>query len=312
MSVRMKRKDQRRKQTIAVKILIVLIIGFLSTGLIYKVGQNLYTVLSKNRIKTADIKYGSLEDLYQGQGLVLRSEKTIQAPANGRFENYAGEQEKVRRLDLLGYYITISGKTAIRTSASGIFTRRVDGLESALQNVNLQSVGPEVFKYQPLSADPGDEIKAGQPFCKIINNLIPSQLLLCIPLENEKISVEKDQIVQLKVDGEALGDFTVLDCKRDFNSLLILVEADQFREELLNKRCIEVEMAVDANSGYLVPEKSVINRGKEKGIYCIKSEEEIIFKPVKVLKIKNDIAVIEGLNPTDIIIVNPEAVGEPE
>jgi len=307
LSSRMARKDKRRNRKSIIKYALLTLIILMLIGLIYKVGQNLITLYNRNQRETAVLQYGCLEDSLEGEGLVLRNEKTIQATANGRFENLVAEKEKVRRQDLLGYSINAGNKIAIRAAMAGIFTRQVDGLEKVLQNVDVKAIGPEIFDYNIQTADPGVEIKKGQVVCKIVNNLIPSQLLLHFPQESRDIQVSKDQMVQLYVDSKLMGNFTVRDYKRDFEELVMIVEANEFREDLLNKRLVKVKMVLNSQSGYLVPEKCVLNRGKEKGIYCTKSEE-IIFKPVKVLKIKDDIAVVEGLNPTDIIIVNPSII----
>lgn len=308
MSSRLERKDklQKRKQIIKYTIIVLTTIAIIA--LVYKVGQNLFVLYNENQRETAVLQYGCLEDEFQGDGIVLRSEKTISAPANGRFENTVAENERVRRQDLLGYFISAGNKIPIRTSESGIYTSQVDGLEKALQDIKLQAVGPEIFKYRLQTADPGAEIKKGQNFCKIVNNLMPARLMLRFPLEKgDDLQVKKAQELQLYVDGKGLGTFTVQDYKRDFNSFLMLVKADEFRENLLNKRFVKVKIGLNSQRGYIVPEKSLINRGKEKGIYCTKSEV-VVFRPVKVLKIKNDKAVVEGLNPTDIIIVNPGVI----
>ncbi len=307
MSGRIARSVKKRKRESIIKYALFILITVMLLGLIYKVGQNLSSQYYKNQRETAVLSYGSLEDRLIGEGLVLRNETVWKAPFNGHLENVAAEREKVRCHDLLGYYINSGEKMAVRASASGIYTARVDGLEQVLHEINLQTIGTEVFKYKEQTAVPGAEIIKGQGVFKIINNLIPSRLLLHFSPTSRNIQLSKGQKVQLYVDSRPSGDFTILDYNWNSGELLILVEGNEFREDLLNKRLIKVEIILDSRSGYLVPEKSLINRGKEKGIYCTKNEE-IVFKPVKVLKLKDDKALIEGLKPTDIIIVNPGVV----
>lgn len=309
MSGRMARSDKQRKRQSIIKYALFILITAMLLGLIYKVGQNMISLYNKNQRETAVLSYGCLEDRLKGEGLVLRNEAVWQAPANGRLENLVAEREKVRRHDLLGYYINSGNKIAIKASGAGIFSARLDGLEAVLQEISLQTTGLEVFKYKTQTAVPGAEIIKGQGVCKIVNNLIPSQLLLHFSPASRNMQLSKGQKVQLYVDSRQLGNFTIRDYKWDSRDLFILVEGNEFREDLLNKRLVEAEIILDSRSGYLVPEKSVVNRGKEKGIYCTKSEE-IVFKPVKVLKQKDDKALIEGLNPTDIIIVNPGIIKE--
>jgi len=87
----------------------------------------------------------------------------------------------------------------------------------------------------------------------------------------------------------------------------VLVETDGFKEELLNKRKVDAELTLKSPSGYLVPKQSLINHGQEKGIYCLDGEE-ITFRPVQVQAIKDGTAVVEGLDPNDMVIIKPDKV----
>lgn len=307
MSDRMKRHAREMKKKRLLKYALLILIAFLGVGLIYKTGQNISVWYSRKQLETTVPTYGCLEDKLQGQGLVLRSEITVTAPAVGRFENVVAEKEKVARSTLVGYYLTSGHKTALQAPAAGIYTRRVDGLEAALSDIKLELVGPEVFKYKPLPPPATEEIKAGQGVYKIVNNLIPSLILAHFPLRDPDLTINEQQAVELVVQGKSLGLFKVMDSKQDFNELILLLESSEFLENLLDSRLLEVEMVFNSRDGYLVPQKSLVNRGQEKGIYCTKGER-IIFKTVKVLDQKDDIAVIKGIEANDLIIVNPAAV----
>ncbi|CFX57331.1 Uncharacterized [Syntrophomonas zehnderi OL-4] len=307
MSDRMKRHEREIVKKRLLKCALLILILFLGTGLIYKTGQNISVWYGRKQLDTTVPIYGCLEDKLKGQGLVLRSEITVKAPTVGRFENAVAERDKVARSTLVGYYLNSGRKTALYAPTAGIYTRRVDGLEAALSDIKLASVGPEVFKYQPLLPPNTDEIKAGQGVFKIVNNLIPSLILAHFPVSDPDLTINKQQKVKLLVKDKSLGFFQVADYKRDNDEIFLLLESDDFLEELLDSRLLEVEMVYNSSDGYLVPQKSLVKRGQEKGIYCTKGEN-IIFKTVKVLDQKDDIAVIEGIEANDIIVVNPAAV----
>jgi len=171
----------------------------------------------------------------------------------------------------------------------------------------LAAVGPETFSYRIQHHDPGSEFKTGQGVYKIVDNLAPTRLILQFPEQKETLELKKDQPASLTVDGTMLGESTVIDFKNDYNKLVVLVETDGFKEELLNKRQVEAELTLKSPSGYLVPEKSLVNHGQEKGIYCVDGEE-IIFRPVQVLAVKDGTAVVEGLDPNDMVIIKPDKV----
>ncbi len=307
MSSRLDREGREQKKKTLIKYSLLILITLIAIGLLYRVGQNLSTLHNKSRLETVVPAYGCLEDKLQGEGMVLRSETIIMAPAKGRFENVLADKERVPRGVLVGYYISSGKKISMRAPAAGIFTRQVDGLESALQDIKLASVGPEVFKYQALSNDVNQEFNSGQGVYKIVNNHVPSQLLVHFPLEGLKLQIAKQQVVKISVDGKPLGEFIVLAYKKDFKELIMILESNDFQESLLNHRLVKVELILNSGSGYLVPEKSLVKKGKEKGIYCTVGED-ILFKAVKVLDLKDDITVVEGLNPTDMVIINPEEI----
>lgn len=87
----------------------------------------------------------------------------------------------------------------------------------------------------------------------------------------------------------------------------MLLELPAFCPELMGQRYIKVKLVFDSQSGIVIPEKALVNKGSEKGIYCIK-EEQVYFKAVKVLKSRNHEAVIDGMEVNDILVSNPEYV----
>jgi putative membrane fusion protein len=279
----------------------------LAGSLVYLAGRNVMVAYNHHQRDTVFAQYGAIEEKLQGRGLVLQTETVFNAPATGFFENMVRDGSKVRINTLVGYYTSLEEKKSLRACASGLFTRQIDGLEGVLQNVTVASAGPEIFSYRTQHHDPGDEFKNGQGVYKIVNNLEPTRLILQFSQRKGDPDITKDQPASLSVDGKQLGECTILDFKNDFNKLVVMVETNGYKEELLNKRQVKAELTLKSPSGYLIPEKSVIYRGKEKGIYCMDGEE-IIFRPVQVLAVKDGTAVVEGLEPNDMVIIKPDKI----
>ena len=307
MSDRREREERVRARKKALKLAVVIAVIILAGSLVYLTGRNLITAYRYHQRDTVLAQYGAIEEKLQGQGLILRRESVFNAPATGFFENMVSDGGKVRINTLLGYYISGGEKKSLHASSSGLFTRQIDGLEGVLQNVNLSAVGPETFSYRIQHHDPGAEFKTGQGVYKIVDNLEPTRLILQFPEQKANPELKKDQPASLSVDGTMLGECTVIDFKNDFSKLVVMVETADFGEELLNKRQVNAELTLKSPSGYLIPEKSVINRGQEKGIYCVDGEE-IIFRAVQVLAVKDGTAVVEGLEPNDMVIIKPDKV----
>jgi len=305
LSNRLEREQRDRTKKSILKYALLIFALAATAGLIYLMGKNLLTAYNYQQREAVVAYYGTMEDILHGNGLVLRSETVVAAPVAGYFENMVKDGTKVRFNALLGYYLNRGDKTPMRASVPGLFTRRIDGLEGALQDIRLSTVGPEVFSYRIRYHDPGTEFNAGQGVYKIVNNLQPTRLILQFPQPEQHLKLEKNQIARLSVDRRPLGECTVIDFKKDFQKLVIMIETADFREELLNRRQVNVELTLNSQNGYLVPQKSLFNRGKEKGIYCIKGEETL-FRPVHVLAIKGGTALVEGLQANDMVILQPE------
>jgi putative membrane fusion protein len=301
-----RRKRDHTKKTILKYALMILAIVIIA-GIIYLVGKNLLTAYNYKHQETMVARYGNLEERLHGDGLVLRSETVISAPADGYFENMISDGTKVSLNTLLGYYLHNGDKTALRAPVTGLFTRQIDGLEEALQDIKLSTVGPEVFSYKTRHQDPEKEFNDGQGVCKVVNNLQNTRLILQFPLLEHNLHLEKNQTVRISVDGQPLGECTVIDFKKDFQKLVIMIETANFREELLNRRQVNVELTLNSQNGYIIPQKSLTNRGKEKGIYCIKGEEAL-FRPVHVLDLKGDTALVDGLQENDMVVLHPEKI----
>lgn len=307
MSHRLERKERARIQKLILKVAAIILISVFAVSLFYLAGRNLMIAYRYHHRDTVLAQYGAIETTLQGQGLVLRREIVYKAPAVGFFENMVSDGSKVKINALLGYYLSRGEKITLRALTSGLFTRQTDGLEGALQDITLSSAGPELFSYRPQHHDPEAEFKLGQGVYKIIDNLAPTRLLLQFSQPKTSFALKENQKASISVNGIQLGDCRVIDYKNDFNKLVVMVETAEFREDLLHERHVNAELTLKSESGYLLPEKSLFNRGPEKGIYCIDGEE-IIFKTVQVLTVEDGIAVVEGLLPNDMVITKPDKV----
>lgn len=302
MSKRMARNDRARTRKTVLRLVILILVMGLAGSLVYLGGRNLMVSYSHHQQDTVLVQYGAIEQKLQGEGLVLRRETVFRAPAAGFFENMVSDGSKVSINTFLGYYLNRDEKTALRAAISGLFTRQIDGLEEVLQDINLSAAGPEIFRYRTQHHDPEAEFKPGQGLYKIVDNLEPTRLLLQFPQPKDDPQLVQDQPASLRVNGRILGECSVIDFKKDFGKLVVMVETPDFREDLLNIRQVEAELILKSPSGYLVPEESLQIKGKEKGIYCMDGEE-ICFKPVQVLAVREGIAVVDGLQPNDMVIV---------
>jgi putative membrane fusion protein len=297
MSKRKARNERVRTIDSFLRMLVTVAAVALAVSLVYLAGRHLLAAYSKHQRDTVLAQYGVIEQKLSGEALVLRRDKVFGGRAGGFFDYLVNDGSKFGINTPLGYYLSLGEKSTLRAAASGLFTRRIDGLEEVLQNIQLSAVGPETFAYRIQQHDPATEFKPGQGVYKIVDNLAPTRFLLQFTQHQDNPALEPGQTVSLQVNERVLGKCRVIASKQDFEKLVVLVETPHFREELLHIRQAEAVLTVSSPQGYLVPEKSLLVKGKEKGIYCLNGEE-VICKPVRVLAVKDGIAVVEGLQPT--------------
>jgi len=284
----------------------VLLVGLAVIGLafIYQIGVYAMSYYDKISRDVRVVEYGRLEDKQAAKAIFLNKEVTVAAEYDGRFENMVKDREKTSRGSLLGYYIGARGQTPIMAQASGIFSLKTDGLETVLGNLSLPVVTPEVFQYQTIPPREGEIILAGQTIYKIVDNLLPTRLLAHYPLEANNNDLQLKQQLKVVMAGKDLGKATITDLKTDFGEQLVMLELNGFREDLLNQRYVDVELVFGSYPGYIIPATALVEKEGKKGVFCTQ-DESIIFKAVEIVKIKDDKAVVEGLNKNDLLVINP-------
>jgi putative membrane fusion protein len=214
------------------------------------------------------------------------------------------ENERIPKGALLGYFINPQGQAPMRTQLSGIFTRQTDGLEQIFQEVDFQTATPEIFKYKTKQVSQDISVVAGQAIYKIVDSLQPTRLLIHFSQNDIDFDIKANQNVNIIMGGKDLGKAEIVEIKNDSGEMLLMVEFTSFCEELLNQRFIEVEVVFDSHSGCLIAEKALVEKEGKKGVYCLNGED-IVFKPVTVIKEKDNKIIVEGLNRNDMLLNNP-------
>ncbi|MCX5780972.1 MAG: hypothetical protein NTV45_09175 [Firmicutes bacterium] len=305
MSSRKARLERRVRQKSLIRLALLAGVILLAMGIIYQLALNANSVVSRLYRNIAVVEYGSLEDMLVGKAVVINQEVLVMAPTEGRFENMVKEKEKVSKGALLGYYIDSQSKIPLRAQLSGIFVSSTDGLEDLFRTMSLADVNPEVFAHRkntPVAA--AGPIQTGQAIFKIVDCLQPTRLLVQLPLDKVDFVVRDQQSVKILLNGKDLGKATISGMKQEAENLYLVLECGSFKEELLNQRYVDVQIIFNSYSGYLIPEKAIVESGGKKGIYC-SNGEDITFKPVKIIATKGKTVVVEGLNVNDMLVNNP-------
>ena len=306
MSSRMQRLEHRDKMYNAVKVVLVVLATAAVLGIGYRIGcQALVAVKNWNQ-EIEVVEYGTLEERLSAEAVVLNQEQIFLARDAGRFENLVKDKEKVGKGTLLGYFITNEGKSTLRAPQAGIFVRGTDGLEEIFTHIDLAAVTPEVFQYKPVPAFLDKPVQTGQPIYKIVDSLVPTRLLIRMTADKLESAVQPGVNVDILYENENWGQGRIAEMKQEAGDVMLLVQLDHFSDQTINKRFVKVEVVLDTHTGFLVPAEAIIEKDWEKGVYCAVGSSTK-FKPVEIIKQKNDTVLVRGLDKNDFIVTNPTA-----
>ena len=306
MSDRMQRLEQRDRMYSTIKVVLVVLAAAAVLGIGYRIGCQTMVAINDWNQEIEVVGYGTLEERVSAEAVVLNQEQIFLAREAGRFENLVKEKEKVGKGTLLGYFITNEGKSALRAPQAGIFVRGTDGLEEIFTHIDLAAVTPEVFQYKPAPAFLDKPVQTGQPIYKIIDSLVATRLLLSVPAAKLEAAVQPGDKVDILYEGQSWGPGRVAEMKQEAGDVMLLVQLDHFSDQTINKRFVKVEMVLDTHTGFLVPAEAIIEKDWEKGVYCAVGSSTK-FKPVEIIKQKNDTVLVRGLDKNDFIVTNPTA-----
>lgn len=248
-------------------------------------------------------RMGSLEYSESADAIILNEEETYYAPAEGYFKNTVKEGERVGAGSTAGYFITVQGqRIKVTVPATGIYSEYTDGLEKAFKNIPLDSLAPTAFSYKIVRNTGDSHYYKDAPVFKIINNLKPVQLLVRLHhLPPAGMSIGSSVIIER--NNMTIGKASIQRIFTGYKENIVLLACQDFSPLSRKYRYFKINIGFDHQEGAIIPVKSLKNKGKEKGIYCIKGEK-IYFKSVKILKTQDHWAIVEGLEANDLVVVN--------
>lgn len=306
----MERAKKRKKQIWGLRLVLLLAALVLMAAVGYDLEQKAYRSFKEKRMQIVNVTQGNLVESLKGRALVINQEYLVQAPRHGRFENQVRENEKVRKGQTLGSLVDKQQKLLVTAPGTGIYSSQVDGLEQVLADSVLNAVGPEVFSFQPRVVNADAIIKAGQPVCKIIDNLRPNTLIIKIEGEDPYPSeIEAGTRVYLWLHAQKVGSALVKEIRLD-EPVLLKLEMDNFCEVLIGQRYCDVTLTQETDSGLLIPASALLGEDADRNVYSYK-DGKIYSKKVQVKMIKDNRALVTGVELNEIVVGNPSVV-DPE
>lgn len=221
------------------------------------------------------------------EGILIKEEKVIRAPANGKLHYTASDGERLEvgagAAQVFASDQESGGETfKLFTPYAGIFCTHIDSLESILTPGNLDVLDlPKLEKIGSRPIPEGGRVEKGQPVFKIIDNLSPLYIYAQIP----KTACPQDlaeRPMWMQAAWENLN-FLMKPLKlRDrgdrWDGLFLL---SGYPEAIVHMRRVRINVTTNKLSGLLVPRGAVVYRDGEPGIFIV-DKKKALWAPVRI------------------------------
>ncbi len=267
--------------------------------------------------QTAFLSAGELKKLYLAEGVLVRDETVITAPAGGQLNMLVQEGEKVRAGESIAEVKTVAGDTArsnrtvlIRAPRSGVVICRTDGLEGVLNPGHVDILEVAGVKLRAGEGPGRDEGKGGrcdkgQPVLKIVDNLSPVVICLQVPDGFPPGLLKKGGTISMTWENSEFAG-RITDARDYRGRPQLVVEVMSYPAGFLQQRKVILGLEGGTVTGCLVPAKSLVEKDGQAGLY-IMDKHRVRWVPVSLEGVVDDTAAVSGAEvvPGTRYVVNP-------
>lgn len=305
-NARQQRIDQEKRRKQAGGLAIILVVFFL----VFCVSHGLFRVI-KDSIISSRLDYqsavaGEVEQGIGVKGIIIRPEKVVLAPFQGRFENVVMDGERVRQGTVVGHLYPTDGSAprVIKAPFTGMIVFGVDGLETALSNFDFISCSSQLLDYQAnYRALAGTEITSGQPLFKIVDNLAPLKIVISFKLAAFAEPWESGKKVTLSHAGKRYrAEVTALKGSGGQGMALLTIPGN---DQLGKLRTTSFTVVETKAQGVTIPTSALVHSGAGVGVYVLENGQAAC-QPVTITCQNQARVVVEGINNGDLVLANPE------
>lgn len=180
-----------------------------------------------------------------------------------------------------------NGAEIIAPSA-GVFSSRIDGYEDALKYDKISTVtASEIEEIGKIKPTVSEEVAAGQPLCKIINNYTWAYVTLADEKEAEGINVGQKVEMQFfdLTDTSVEGSVSRIS-DADNGKKAVVITTNKYVDRIYSTSCVNANVILVNATGIKLPAKSLHVNDGVTGVYVLRLGVAK-FVPVNV-KYKND------------------------
>lgn len=250
------------------------------------------------------------------EGILIKEEKVIRAPAAGRLHFTAVDGERLE-LGARAAQVVASEQDSgersysVPTSVAGIVCSHLDGLENILAPGNLDVLElPKLEKIGDKPVPEGSRVEKGQPVFKMIDNLSP--ILVYTEISKSEFPGLADKQGWYQATWEALPlrikPVKGTDTGERWEGFFRL---SGYPEQLLHSRKVRLQVTAETLKGFLVESKAIVQRNGEPGIY-LAVKKEARWAPVTIEgELEGQVAISgKGLGENTRYVTNPVLVRE--
>lgn len=255
-------------------------------------------------VKTIVAEKGTLEDIINAQGIVIKDEEVFCAGVDGNITYYHNDGEKVNKGLLIADINTNSSKIPCYSGRAGIITYKVDGLEDVYKYqdvLNLTSSSTVRKEFTETDSSKSPNVKNGDKLFKIISGF---DYYIAATLSNEYAKLfEENKYVKIRVISNGTeSDIWGYIKKINYGSeeSVIILYFDDYFYKIYDKRYIDLQMITDIHEGLKIDSKAICEKDGVKGVYVVDISNIVKFFPVQIL----------GQNDKDTVVYEGDFVSE--
>jgi len=203
-----------------------------------------------------------------------------------------------------------SEREVVPAPEAGLLSYHLDGWEN-LNGETMLALGRSEALPEPSSLVEGAVVEAGQPLFKIVNNWRWSYHA-ALPLDPGRTAAAQETV-------HLVFDFAPdMPVQARLQDAFIDAAAGEVRLNYLLERQLpgfdttrraQAVISFQRQSGLIIPASALLTQDGQTGVY-LNSGGTVIFAPVTVLRLQDEKALVEGLDPYVMVISAPELVRE--
>ena len=252
--------------------------------------------VSDSFTETYRVEYGTLEISDEIDFLLVRDERVHTADSSGQVDRVIDAGRLMRKNSRI---VTVGG-TSYYSQTRGVISYVYDGLETVYTPENMEDITDEALetrteegeeKYPVKDCVSGSASK-GEPIFKVVDN--KTWYLVCwLPVKESGDFRAGNRVTVRMDDGTELEMKVHQVSQQQMYQNQIILSCDRHYERFAEIRTGTGTLIKSSTSGLLLETDSIAELDGQKGVYVVSTTGTEKFVPVKVLKTKDNVTVVD-------------------